>query len=211
MKRIRSPREVLAALDRMLAEKVRPVKGSSPLEKAVEILYDQRRYFWVGIYLVAGERVVRQAFRGPVPPCHSFALGKGNVGTVGESGFMKVIPDVASDPTYSMCFLETKSELVVPIKIAGRVLGVIDVESDRPDAFGPRDQILLKDVARRLARFLTSTGKRYVRHAQEAAQAEAEAELALPAERGRPPASEKPAAASVPAPRRAVAGDLVRP
>lgn len=206
MKRIRPPREVLAALDKMLAAKVRPVKSSSPLEKTVEILYDQRRYFWVGIYLVAGDRVVRQAFRGPVPPCHSFALGKGNVGTVGESGFMKVIPDVSQDPTYSMCFLETKSEIVVPIKIVGRILGVIDVESDRPDAFGPLDRILLKQVAARLARFLTSTGKRYVRHAKEAA---AEAESVAQAERGHPPASEKPAAAS--APRRAVAGDQVRP
>lgn len=210
MKRIRSPREVLAALDRMLAEKVRPVKDSSPLERTVQILYDQRRYFWVGIYLVAGERVIRQAFRGPVPPCHSFAFGKGNVGTVGESGFMKVISDVSVDPTYSMCFLETKSEVVVPIKIVGRVLGVIDVESDRPNAFGPRDQVLLKEVARRLARFLTSTGKRYVRKAREAAAAE-EAQAAAQAERARPPASQKPAAASVPAPRRAVAGDQIRP
>jgi putative methionine-R-sulfoxide reductase with GAF domain len=210
VKRIRPPREVLAALDRMLAAKAGPVKDGSPLDQAVEILYDQRRYFWVGIYLVAGERVVRQAFRGPVPPCHSFAFGKGNVGTVGESGFLKVIPDVSSDPTYSMCFLETKSEIVLPIKIVGRVLGVIDVESDRPDAFGPLDRILLKNVAARLARFLTSTGKRYVRKAKEAA-AETEVEPALQAERGRPPASEKPAAATVPAPRRAAAGDPVRP
>ena len=137
MKRIRSPREVLACLDRALAAKAGPVKSGSPLEKTVEILYDQRRYFWVGIYLVAGERVERQAFRGPVPPCHSFAFGKGNVGTVGQNGLVKVIPDVSQDPTYSMCFLETKSEIVVPIKIVGRVLGVIDVESDRADAFGP--------------------------------------------------------------------------
>lgn len=205
VKRIRTPREVLAAIDRVLAAKPGARMDGTPLEQVVEILHSQRRYFWVGIYLVAGERVVRQAFRGPVPPCHSFALGQGNVGTVGESGFMKVIPDVSADPTYSMCFLETKSELVVPIKMVTRVLGVIDVESDRPDAFGPRDQILLKDVARRLARFLTAKGKRYVRHAKEAAAEEAE--LAAPAERGRPPASEKPAAA----PRRAVAGDPVRP
>lgn len=208
MKRIRPPREVLAALDRMLAAKVRPGKGNSPLEKTVEILYDQRRYFWVGIYLVAGERVVRQAFRGPAPPCHSFAFGKGNVGTIGESGFMKVIPDVSQDPTYSPCFLETRSEIVVPIKIAGRVLGVIDVESDRLDAFGPRDRILLKQVAVRLARFLTATGKCYVRKAREAA---AEAEPAPQTERGHPPASEKPAAVAASAPRRAVAGDQARP
>jgi putative methionine-R-sulfoxide reductase with GAF domain len=206
VKRIRSSREVLAGLDRALA-----AKPADPFERVVELLYDQRRYFWVGIYLVAGERVVRQAFRGPVPPCRSFAFGKGNVGTAGQTGLVKVIPDVSQDATYSMCFLETKSELVVPTKIVGRVLGVIDVESDRPDAFGPRDQILLKEVARRLARFLTSTGKRYVRKAKEAAQREAEAEPVVPAERGRPPAPEKPAAASVLAPRRAVAGDLVRP
>lgn len=208
MKRIRSPREVLAALDLALAAKVGPVKSGSPLDKAVEVLYRQRHYFWVGIYLVAGERVVRQSFRGPVPPCHSFALGKGNVGTAGQSGLLKVIPDVSQDPTYSMCFLETKSEIVVPIKIAGRILGVIDVESDRPDAFGPLDRILLKHVAARLARFLTSTGKRYVRKAKEAA---AEAEPAAQAERGYPPASEKPAPAPASAPRRAAAGDQARP
>ena len=101
MKRIRSPREVLASLDRALAAKAGSVKAGSPLEKTVEILYGQRRYFWVGIYLVAGERVERQAFRGPVPPCHSFVFGKGNVGTAGQSGLMKVIPDVSADPTYS--------------------------------------------------------------------------------------------------------------
>ena len=171
------------------------------------MLFRSRRYFWVGIYLVAGERVERQAFRGPAPPCHSFAFGKGNVGTAGQNGLVKVIPDVSQDPTYSMCFLETKSEIVVPIKIVGRVLGVIDVESDRADAFGPLDRILLKNVAARLARFLTSTGKRYVRKAREAAAAEP----AAPAERGHPPASEKPAAASAPALRRAAAGDQARP
>ncbi|MGH9670327.1 MAG: GAF domain-containing protein [Terriglobales bacterium] len=206
MKRIRSPREVLVCLDRALTAKAGPVKSGSPLEKTVEILYHQRRYFWVGIYLVAGDRVERQAFRGPVPPCHSFAFGKGNVGTAGQNGMIKVIPDVSQDPAYSMCFLETKSEIVIPIKIVGRVLGVIDVESDRPDAFGPLDRILLKNVAARLARFLTSTGKRYVRKAREAV---AEAESAAPAERGHPPASEKPATA--PAPRRAAAGDQARP
>src|SRR5574341_2294210 len=165
----------------MLAEKVRPGKGSSPLEKTVEILYRQRPYFWVGIYLVAGERVIRQAFRGPVPPCHSFAFGKGNVGTAGENGFMKVIPDVSADPTYSMCFLETKSEIVVPIKIAGKVLGVIDVESDRENAFGKTDRVLLQEVARRLARFLASRGRYLVRNAREAAEASGGPARAYPA------------------------------
>ncbi len=66
-----------------------------------------------------------------------------------------------------MCFLEVKSEIVVPICIGGRTLGVIDVESDRPNNFGSADRVLLEGVATMLARFLTGRGKILVRHARE--------------------------------------------
>jgi L-methionine (R)-S-oxide reductase len=80
---------------------------------------------------------------------------------------VKVIPDVAADATYSMCFLEVKSEIVVPIRIGGRTLGVIDVESDRPNNFGSLDGVLLEGIAAMLARFLIARGKVLVRHARE--------------------------------------------
>ena len=181
MKRYRSPREVLADVERVLAAKYSRAPRTSPLDEVVEALFDARHYFWIGIYLVIGEQVVRQAFRGPVPPCHAFAFGVGNVGTAGQSGIVKVIPDVTQDPTYSVCFLETKSEIVVPIKIAGKVLGVIDVESDRENAFGKTDRVLLEDVARRLARFFTSRGRYLVRHAREAAEGSGGPARAYPA------------------------------
>lgn len=168
MKRYRAPREVLADVERVLAARHSSSSPTSPLDAIVETLHAARHYFWIGIYLVVGEQVVRQAFRGPVPPCHAFAFGVGNVGTTGQSGVVKVIPDVTQDPTYSMCFLETRSEIVVPIKIAGKVLGVIDVESDRENAFGKADRMLLEEVADRLARFLSGPGKYLVRHAREA-------------------------------------------
>jgi GAF domain-containing protein len=133
----------------------------------VSLLYEGRHYFWIGIYLVIGETAVRQAFCGPVPPCHSFALGKGNVGTTGQRGITKVVPDVNQDPTYSMCFRDTKSEIVVPIKIATRVLGVIDVESDQANAFGREERVLLEEVAGLLARFLVADGKYIMRQARE--------------------------------------------
>jgi GAF domain-containing protein len=133
----------------------------------LKLLYDDRNYFWIGIYFVLGDKVVRQAMRGPMPPCHQFEFGKGNVGTTGQRGLVKVIPDVTADPTYSMCFLEVKSEIVVPIRIGGRTLGVIDVESDRPNNFGSTDRVLLEGVAAMLARFLTGRGKVLVRHARE--------------------------------------------
>jgi len=156
LKSYRSPGDLLAEIEQVLAQKA---PRSSPLEKIVEILYSGRHYFWIGIYLRVGERIERQAFRGPVSPCESFAFGVGNVGIAGQSGIEKISPDVSADPTYRMCFRETKSEMVAPIKIAGRTLGVIDAQSERLNAFGPKERILLKETGRRLAKFLSMKGK----------------------------------------------------
>jgi putative methionine-R-sulfoxide reductase with GAF domain len=171
----RPPQKVLAEVERVLASSRPRFGGETPLDQVVEILYHARHYFWIGIYLVVGNQVVRQTFRGPVPPCHTFEFGKGNVGTTGQTGILKVIPDVSDDPTYSMCFIETKSEIVVPIKISSRVLGVIDVESDKVNAFGYGERVLLKHVAQRLARFLSVRGRYLVRGAAEKSEAKRKA------------------------------------
>jgi L-methionine (R)-S-oxide reductase len=190
VKRYRSARDVLADVERALAAS-KPGARVTPFDDVLDILYKGRHYFWIGIYLVVGREVRRQAFRGPVPPCHTFAFGKGNVGTTGEQGITKVIGDVSQDPTYSMCFLETKSEMVVPIKLVTTTLGVIDVESDRTNAFGSVDRVLLKRVANVLAKFLHSKGKYLVRKAREA-----DARQAKPAAKKakHQPASEKASA-----------------
>ncbi|MGB8770052.1 MAG: GAF domain-containing protein [Candidatus Korobacteraceae bacterium] len=165
-KRYYSPTILLRACEEVL-DAFSPTSHEPVLDDLLELLYDQRRYFWIGIYFVLGDKVVRQAMQGPTPPCHEFEFGKGNVGTIGQSGLTKVAPDVTEDATYSMCFLEVKSEIVVPICIGGRTLGVIDVESDRPNNFGSADRVLLEGVATMLARFLTGRGKILVRHARE--------------------------------------------
>lgn len=170
-KRYRSAHDLISSLKEVLVPKP-SAKAKDVLDEVVEQLYHGRGYFWIGIYLAAGDKVVRQCFRGPVPPCHSFALGVGNVGTAGQTGITKVIPDVSTDPTYSMCFLETKSEIVRPIKIGSRVLGVIDAESDRLDAFGSQERVLLEQVAKLLARYLTTDqGKLLSRKAREKSNA----------------------------------------
>ena len=167
----RSAHDLISSCKELLAPNPR-ANAEDVLEEVVEQLYQGRGYFWIGIYLAAGDKVIRQCFRGPAPPCHSFALGVGNVGTAGQTGITKVIRDVSADPTYSMCFLETKSELVQPIKIGARVLGVIDVESDRLDAFRSQERALLEQVAELLARFLTTDqGKLLLRKAREKSQA----------------------------------------
>ena len=202
-KRYRPAREVLAEIERTLSSHKPSLRGPSPLQKVVDVLGENRRYYWVGVYLVVGRKAVRHAFFGPVPPCHEFELNQGNVGTAGATGVMKVIPDVSSDPAYSMCFIETKSEIVVPIKIASRILGVIDVESDRVNAFSMADRVLLKKVAEKLARYLTSRGKFLVRKARER---EAEKNARLP----EPAPAFQPASEKMETSRRAAAGEKSR-
>jgi GAF domain-containing protein len=116
-------------------------------ERVVEILAQGRRYFWVGVYQREGHQVVMRAYRGPEPPCHSFRLGEGNVGTTARAGVTKVVDDVSTDPTYKACFAATRSELIVPIVRDGTIVGVIDVESDRVAALGDEDRALVERVA----------------------------------------------------------------
>ena len=97
---------------------------------------------------------------------------------------------------------EIKSKLVQPIKIVGRVLGEIIVESDRAYALSPKERVLLKQVAARLARFLTGRGKYLVRKAKEAAAARTTA--------AENPERHQPASERAAAPRAAAAGEKSR-
>jgi GAF domain-containing protein len=117
------------------------------LKTACEVLRRERGYFWIGFYGRVGDELVRLAFAGPIPPCHAFALDEGNVGRTGRLGVKKVVPDVTQDKDYKQCFLATRSEVVIPVKDQGKVIGVLDVESDRPDAFDAAEVHLLEQVA----------------------------------------------------------------
>ena len=166
MKTYRPTRAVLADIQRGLT-RVRLAPGSvEPLEQVVETLYRGRHYFWVGIYLVVGEKVVRSSFRGPEPPSHAVELGKGTVGTAAKTGVAMVIEDVSADSTGDALFSATGSQAVQPIKLVTRVLGAIEVQTSGQQ-FRPEDRILLKKVAVVLGRFLTGRGKYLVRRERE--------------------------------------------
>jgi L-methionine (R)-S-oxide reductase len=57
------------------------------------------------------------------------------------------VDDVAADPRYLACNLETRSEIVVPVQRGEVYLAQIDVDSDHPAAFGPADRAFLAEVA----------------------------------------------------------------
>jgi L-methionine (R)-S-oxide reductase len=58
-----------------------------------------------------------------------------------------VVDDVNADERYLACFSSTRSEIVVPIAYEGRVVGEIDIDSDKPAAFTDQDRAFLERVA----------------------------------------------------------------
>ncbi len=61
----------------------------------------------------------------------------------------------------------TRKKVIVTMKIAGREIGFLNVESNRENAFGADERVLLERVAGLLAKFLTGPGKYLVRKAGE--------------------------------------------
>ncbi len=122
------------------------------LAEAVALLQRARpHYTWVGVYLLEGEELVLGPFVGKPTPHTRIPLNKGICGAAASSGKTLIVDDVHADPRYLACSLETRSEIVVPLVRAGRVLGEIDIDSDAPAAFTEEDRRLLEAVAEILA------------------------------------------------------------
>jgi GAF domain-containing protein len=136
----------LEAVDRILN---RESEADEVLRKTVEVLHDRfEHYSWVGIYLVEGDDLVLGPWKGPQATEHvRIPIGQGICGAAAASGRTEVVDDVGTDERYLACFPSTKSEIVVPITYEGRIVGEIDIDSDRPGAFGAEDRVFLERVA----------------------------------------------------------------
>jgi L-methionine (R)-S-oxide reductase len=145
-----------------LAKQLTDAIGSAPdarsaMEQTVERLKTQLPlYTWVGIYLLEGDELVLGPFLGKPSPHTRIPLNQGICGAAASEKATIIVDDVNADSRYLACSLETRSEIVVPILQGERVLGEIDVDSDRPAAFGPADRSLLEAVAAALASRLAS-------------------------------------------------------
>jgi L-methionine (R)-S-oxide reductase len=106
-------------------------------------------YAWVGFYLFGrgSEEMILGPYQGP-PTCTTrIPMRAGICGLAARERRTIVLPDVRQDPRYIACSPTVRSELVVPLLDGERILGVLDLDSDDIDAFGPDDQTLLEKVA----------------------------------------------------------------
>jgi len=134
-------------------EPLREVALQTTLKGVVDVLYDLfAHYSWVGIYVLERQQLVLHAWRGPQATEHlRIPITEGICGSAARSGRTEIVGDVSVDKRYLVCFPSTRSEIVVPVKKEGRVVGEIDIDSDQKSAFGERDRTFLERVAGILA------------------------------------------------------------
>lgn len=111
------------------------------------------RLNWAGFYRVIGDELVLGPFIGK-PACIRIPVGQGVCGTAAALGVTQLVPDVHAFPGHIACDAASRSELVVPVLVAGCVHAVIDLDSPEPDRFDADDSAGLEQVAAIAARFL---------------------------------------------------------
>jgi len=107
-------------------------------------------YRWVGVYDVGDEQISVIGYSGATLPAHpAFSVTQGLSGEAVRARATVVSNDVANDSRYLTAFETTGSEAIVPILGAesGLVIGTLDVESERRDAFSAADVEFLEDCA----------------------------------------------------------------
>jgi putative methionine-R-sulfoxide reductase with GAF domain len=119
----------MAEIQRMLVRN-RPSFHHSPLEDVAELLVEGRHYSWVGVYLTV-DRGHSSALLENTHPAHPSQVAVNS----------------------------TRKKILVSMKVAGREIGHFSVESDRENAFGSEERVLLERVAGLLARFLAGPGR----------------------------------------------------
>jgi L-methionine (R)-S-oxide reductase len=128
----------------------------------VKVLHDRMlKYNWVGFYMLEPGTeppvLVLGAFEGAMTPHTRIPLNQGICGAAASSGQTVVVDDVNKDRRYLACSLETKSEIVVPVFVRGKVVGELDIDSHFPAAFTSEHQELVQHCAILIGKKLEAT------------------------------------------------------
>ncbi len=117
-------------------------------------------YYHVAIGMIEGDEVIYRVGAGELwdDPAFRFKPARLKIGDEGLSGWVAstgeslLVPDVSTDARYVwMVRSKTRSELVIPLKIKGEVIGVLDVQSDRVNAFDETDLSVLQSLAHQVS------------------------------------------------------------
>ena len=94
---------------------------------------------WVGFYLMESGKLVLGPFQGK-PACIRIPVGKGVCGTAVAQDRTQLVYDVHQFPGHIACDCASNSEIVVPIRKNGEVIGVLDIDSPVKNRFTEEDR-----------------------------------------------------------------------
>lgn len=132
----------------------------SVLTRTVELVQSSFDYHHVGVFILDPEqndlqmRARAGRYVNLFAPDHNLELGEGIVGAAVELNETILVPDVSKDARYINRYpdvVNSRSELAIPIHVGGRVLGVLDIQSDRVNAFDEHDSIVMETLVDQIA------------------------------------------------------------
>ena len=118
------------------------------MSKVAAAIHQTMGFWWTGFYRVIDNELVLDPFQGPVA-CMHIPYGKGVCGTAWQKAETIIVPEVEQFPGHIACSSESKSEIVVPIfDNDGKVMAVLDIDSDRLATFDNIDRKYLEDICK---------------------------------------------------------------
>ncbi len=135
------------------------LKSNNSLQEKAEMIANKIRsakeYSWVGLYDVKESEIKIISCAGRSEPLiPSFPKDKGLNGRAVKQGKTVIVNDIDKDEDYLLTFTNTKSEIVTPVfgKDGIQIVGTIDVEAEKTNAFGEEDVKFLEGCARKISR-----------------------------------------------------------
>ncbi|WKV09664.1 GAF domain-containing protein [Thermoanaerobacterium sp. CMT5567-10] len=116
--------------------------------EVVKILDNNLPYYnWTGFYFMKDGLLQLGPYIGRPTEHVKIKVGQGICGRAVAENATIVVDDVTKEENYLACSIETKSEIVVPIRVGDEIIGEIDIDSDEKGAFDDDDRRFLEDVA----------------------------------------------------------------
>jgi L-methionine (R)-S-oxide reductase len=127
------------------------------MKDVAEMIRAARDYRFIAIYKIVNDEFVILAGTGKEPPAYPrFPITQGLCGAALESGKAIIVGDVRKDVRYLPTFHTTRSEIIVPMTNEHhRILGMLDAESDKVNAFGEEDRQFLERAGGLIAHCLS--------------------------------------------------------
>ena len=137
--------ECLEALRLLVSGVPHPVAN---LANAASLLFlHTEKLNWLGFYLAEGKTLVLGPFQGK-PACIEIPYGKGVCGTAAGENRTVRVEDVHLFPGHIACDGASASELVIPIRKDGKVIGVLDVDSPEKGRFGDEEEAFFTEAVK---------------------------------------------------------------